>query len=387
MGENVSFPKLTIKILTRDNSDCLKSCLQSIFEDTEKANLGLSVALIDDSTTYETRQSDKELLLNTFKDRPFGLYFFGQDEYNRALSSLSFSNRRFLEHIIGKMGSHNYCPSRTKNASQCINTSSNYDLLVDDDIVINQVEGGQGSLLCQMLSEAALSDSYMGVHLKGFPDLSSTQLLERSLILDGSELHFWNKDNSDYNLSGGFLLYPKDNQLPIFPEGYNEDFVWVGYGAQKNCKKTTKSSLNVTHNPNGKKTLSLQRLNYEVTGEIVYTALSGKAMTDFVQDGVLPEADEITCAKNWYLEYIQYLIGILTSRNDEQEIVHSVYIKDIPIKDCIDILQAHLELTRRISLEQIYGILRNWSFQQAEWITSKVNIEKALTKEACFSNH
>ena len=121
--------------------------MQSIFEDTERAKFGLSVALIDDSTTFENKTNNKELLVNTFKDRPFGLYYFGQDEYNRTLSSFSSPNRRSLEQIVGKMGSQNYCPSRTKNASQCINMASDYDLLVDDDIIINHLEKDQDSVL------------------------------------------------------------------------------------------------------------------------------------------------------------------------------------------------------------------------------------------------
>lgn len=379
----MNFPKLTIKILTRDNPTCLKTCLQSIFEDTEKPNFELSIALIDDSTTNENRQGNKELFLNTFKDRSLDLYYFGKDEYNEALSSLSFSNKRCLELIVGKMGSSNYCPSRTKNASQCINTLSDYDLLVDDDIVINHAEGDQGSLN-RILSEAVLSNSYISVHLKGFPDLSSIQLLERSFIGNGSKLHFWNEDNSDYNLSGGFLLYPKDNQLPIFPEVYNEDFVWVGYGVQKNTKRATKLPLNVTHRPD-RKTLSLERLSYEAIGEIIYTLLSGKNMIDFVHFRALPKEEEVACTRDWYLEYIQYLLKTLDNQHG-LNVVHSPFFKDMQIRECLDILKTHLEFAKRISSEQIYSILRNWSVQQVEWAKNKIQLEKTLTKEAATFN-
>ena len=150
----------------------------------------------------------------------------------------------------------------------------------------------------------------------------------------------------------------------------------------ENNKKTTKLSLNVTHRPNERKALSLERLNYEATGEIVYAVLSGRIMEDFVELSVSPKMEAVEPVRDGYIDYIEYLISKLGQEN-EQDLIDSPYIKDIPVRECIDILQAHLKLTRFISQGDICAILRNWSLQQAEWIKNNAILERELTEVAC----
>lgn len=384
MGKIVTDFPLTIKIITRDNPRGLKSCLRSIYDDISKNNLGYGVVLIDDSEGLQNRRKNKHLFLRIFGNCSFALHYVGREEYTAALAGTPSKFKKMILSLTGTLGTKEYQPSRAKNASQFIDLDSNYELLVDDDIIMGDGDA-QNSVIEEALAKAKTSNSYVSVNLKGFPDISLVQLLERSIINTKAKLHSWNEDNSSYNLSGGFLLYQGSKTLPVFPDLYNEDFLWVAYGVAKNHKKTMKLPLNVIHIPPRVKNLCLDRLAFEAAGEISYATLNEKVIKDLVDHQILPKSDEIELVMDDYRKYVAYVL-LLLRRHDQSKILDSDYLGRIDIKECGRTLAQHLEDINRLSYETIQEFFQDWLKRQREWVEARSAFSCYLMQKAVLSN-
>ena len=236
---------LSIKILTRDRPETLKSALSSVRNDILKDSINPSITLVDDSKSRRSRETNIKSLKKIFINDSFNVNYFGREEHVKTLSITPRQIKNTLISLVGILGSEDYQPSRTKNVSQFICSDLDYELLLDDDIIIDPENKSKHSIINLSVREGKSTNSYVSIDLKGFIDVSSIQLLERTILKeDENKIHLWNEYSSPYNLSGGFLLYPRNEILPIFPNSYNEDFLWVAYSVTKHKMKTSvKSNL------------------------------------------------------------------------------------------------------------------------------------------------
>jgi len=377
---------LTIKILTRDNPIKLKSCLEYLNNDIKKINSNVAVALIDDSTDLKNRQKNKDLFLRIFSKNCHSMYYLSNKEYSNALKNTPSNVSKKIISLIGMMGSRDYKPSRVKNLSQFIDTNSDYNLLLDDDVLIKSDNESNNSAIRDALNNARQYDSYVSVHLKGFLDLSLIQLLERSIIKDENNLHEWNEDVSPFSLSGGFLLYPHDNDSLLFPDLYDEDYLWVAYSSTKKNIGTLKLNSNVFHKPVRKKIFSLDRLTFQGIGEITFLSLTDETaiIDNFVTYQKFPNQDEIQAVIDEYCEYLEYLIAEIKKSN-HSEILNSPYFEQIPLKKCNLILKKHLEYINKLSWKKIQKIYQNWMNQQNEWVDVESSFSNSIMKTTILS--
>jgi len=384
MGKIVTHPSLAIKIVTRDNYKGFKSSLESVYDDVTKGKLDPAIIVIDDSRNRENRQRNRDMLLKIFEKDSFSIYYLGRGEYAMAMAEAPSKTKQKMLLLIGMLGSETYQPSRAKNASQCVDAGSTYDLLLDGDVTIRSQGMSKGGIIGESLAKAKANDSYVSVRLKGFPDVSLVQLLERSIIRDGDRLHNWNEDDSPYSLSGGFLLYAREEDLPIFPNLYNEDFLWVAYGATRRHKKTAKLDLDVLHQPTNVKCFCLNRLAYEARGEISFATVNETVIEDMIENQTLPNSIEIKSAIREYREYIKHVM-LLLRKHDQSTPLHSNYLGKVDLRECGKILSKHLEDIRGISYRTIQNLFENWVRYQNEWIKAKQAITGYVTEKATLS--
>lgn len=369
---------LTIKILTRDNPTKLKSCLRYLNNDLKKLNSKVAIALIDDSADSKNRRKNKELFVRTFSKSGQSMYYLSKEEYSYVLKKSPSRIKKKILSLIGMMGSKKYKPSRVKNASQLIDINSDFHLLLDDDVIIKNDKEANNSIIVNSLINARQNNSIVSVHLKGFLDLSLIQILERSIIKAENKLHEWNEDISPFGLSGGFLLYPHDNDSLFFPDLYDEDYLWVAYSSTKKNIGSLQLNSNVFHKPARKKIFSLDGLTFQGIGEITYLSLADKTslIDNFVTNKKFPEQDVIRGVIDEYCEYLEYLIDLIRKKN-RSKILNSPYLEQIPIVNCDQILNKHLKNVKKISYQIIQKNYQDWTDQQDEW----------LDVEPIFSNY
>lgn len=372
---------ITIKVLTRDNPKKLATGLDTIKIDLKESNLSASIVLIDDSTNLVNRNQNKKLFQKVFCEYSSELFYMSQKEYSDALNKYTSGEKEKILSLIGMMGSIEYKPSRAKNLSQFIKTKSKHILLLDDDILINPDRKSDCSVTAFTLAKAGKTNSFVSVNLKGFPDLSFTQLLERSIVIEKDKLHPWNEDISEYSLSGGFLLYPRDNDSLFFPNLYNEDYLWVAFSARKRNMQTLKLPMNVFHNPANKKEFSLKGLSFQGIGEISFVTLSESVIDNLILNQKLPQRTDIQPIIDEYVAYLEYLI-ILLRENDQISPINSPYFGIMDLKKCRKILKNHLDDVNKITYRSIQNVYQNWMKQQNKWITIEPTFTDAVTEIA-----
>jgi len=370
---------LTIKILTRDNPAKLKSCLEHLKNDITNLNSDITLALIDDSTNLKNRHKNRELFLRIFSKKDCPMHYLSNEEYSQALIESPLEVSKKILSLVGMMGSSNYKPSRAKNISQFIEVHSDFHLLLDDDVIIENSTKLNNSVVENALISAEQKNSFVSINLKGFLDLSLIQLLERSIIKDKKKLNEWNADISPFGLSGGFLLYSHDNNSLIFPDLYDEDYLWVAFSSTKKNMGSLQLHSNVFHKPTRKKIFSLDRLTFQGMGEITYLSLTEKSsqIDDFVFNKKYPNQDVIQDVIGEYCEYLKYIIALLKI-SSFNEILNSPFLEKIPTKDCDLILKTHLKNVRKLPYRTIQKNYQNWMNQQNEWIECEPNFSSSI---------
>src|SRR3989304_3415641 len=352
MGKTVTETTIAVKIHARDSPSTLRSTLSSLHNDISKGCLSISVVLIDDSQEEANQNLNKSLLKRTFEKTRIAIRYFGKKELVKTLDCIPENNAHYIFSQIGMLGSSNYQPSRAKNVSQLINTHADYELLLDDDILIDPKNESKISTVEMTLNKARTNNAYVSANLMGSPDVSCIQLLERSITNPLDKLHVWNDDPSNFSLSGGYLLYPNIETLPMFPKTYNEDFVWVAYGMEKFHMNADKLFLNVYHSPIEPKTFSTDRLIYEATGEILFETLRLTNRNSFIERHVPPSRREIETAINDYLEYVNYVLTLTKKRKNYSQI-DSELLGKTDLGQCVKILIEHSRYIQHISYLRI----------------------------------
>ena len=365
MGKTVTAPTLAVKIMTRDSPITLKLTLDSLHNDISKGRLSISIVLIDDSRNETNRNLNKTLLTKVFEKDHTVTKYFGRDEWAKVLNCVQRESACNILTQIGLLGSPNYQPSRAKNVSLLVNTHADFELLLDDDILIDPKNKSKISTVETTLDKARTDNSFVGTNLLGFPDVSSLQLLERSIVGSG-ELHEWNNDPSDFSLSGGYLFYPIIEDLPAFPKSYNEDFFWVAYGLEKFHMTANKLLLNVYHSPIKPKSLSRGRLAYEAKGEILFETLRLTNRNSLIERQIPPSKKEIETAISEFLEYVDYVLGLVKkNKNDNQ--IDSLFLRKIDSKYYEKILLEHSKYVRNISFLRLQEFIADWIEQISQW--------------------
>lgn len=355
----------TIKVITRDNPIALSSTLASIRNDVCKQDLDWKLVLIDDSMKSENQNKNRRLLAKNFGKKGINFQYFGHSEFERILALVPEENRTEMQRLIGFLSASGYRPSRPKNISQLMQTDSSCELLIDDDVLIGS-KTTSFSIIQHAVHDAYKTNSLVSSQINGFPDISSLQLLERSIVPLGSELHFWNGDKSQFSLSGGFLVYPNKQLLPAFPDLYNEDFIWTAFSSAILKMGLRKLSLNIIHSPRRKKRLSCWKLKYEAIGEIAYEALCKSNVKMLVKRGFFPSEKAISGSLSEYTEYAQYILDLL-AKNINNNFISSRYLDRIQVNVCSRILGRHLSYLNSISTETIKDAFVKWAETQLRW--------------------
>lgn len=371
-------PSVSIKILTRDRPEVLKSTLRSVQSDVHKDSIKISINLVDDSKSRINRTTNIQLLKMIFRNDRFNVNYFGREEHVKALSVAPGQIKNKICSLVGVLGSEDYQPSRTKNVSQFIHSDLDYEMLLDDDIIIDPNNKSKHSIINLLAREGKNTNSYVSVNMKGIIDISSIQLLERT-ILKGNEnkLHFWNKDCSSYNLSGGFLLYPKNEILSIFPKSYNEDFLWVAYSATKLNMNARKLPLDVFHIPGKPRIFCQDRLIFELLGEILYATFKKTNIKRFIEEQSLPSQFEVETTIMEYCNYISHILSLLSEFKDNK-FIYSKYLGKLDLEECQKILIDHLIYVNNISYIQIQEFFQEWINQQKEWMEAKLTFQQFI---------
>lgn len=369
---------VSIKILTRDRPDVLRSALSSVRNDILKDNINPSITLVDDSKSKRNRETNIKLIREIFINDSFNVNYFGREEHVKALTIAPTQIKNTLLSLAGTLGSGNYQPSRTKNISQLICSYPDYELLLDDDIIIDPDNKSKHSIINLSVRESKSTNSYVSIDMKGFIDVSSIQLLERSILKnDENKTHLWNEDSSSYNLSGGFLLCPRHEIVPMFPNSYNEDFLWVAYSVTKNNMKTRKLSLDVFHVPDKPRTFCQDRLIYEGLGEILYETFRKTNIKGFVEEQSLPSQFEVETAKRDYCDYINHVLSLLSEFKDNKPL-DSNYLGQLDLEECKKILIEHLFHVRSISYITIQEFFKKWMNQNEEWAKARLDFQQYI---------
>jgi|GEM_PF-2791736 len=369
---------VSIKILTRDRPEVLRSALSSVRNDILKDNINPSITLVDDSKSRINRDANIKLIKKIFINDSFTVNYFGREEHVKALAIAPRQIKSTLLSLVGILGSEDYQPSRTKNISQLICSDRDYELLLDDDIIIDPENKSKHSIIGLSVGESKSTNSYVSIDMKGFIDVSSIQLLERSILKeDENKVHLWNEDSSSYNLSGGFLLCPRNEIAHMFPNSYNEDFLWVAYSVTKHNMKTRKLSLDVFHVPDKPRTFCRDRLIYEALGEILYETFRKTNIKGFIEEQFLPSQVEVETAIGDYCDYINYVLLLLSEFKDDKPL-DSNYLGQLDSEECKKILIEHLWYISRFSYITIQEFFQKWMNQKDEWAKARLNFRQYI---------
>jgi len=383
MGNTQSDLQLTVKILTRDNPFGLRKCLKYLYKDITKTETRAFVVVIDDSQNQIVRESNRKNLNAILDNKKISHYYLGKEEFSTAYDNTYPDIKKFINLSLGRLGSGQYLPSRAKNISQLFDINSTHNLLLDDDILINPQQQGCESIIAQILERTRHDDTFTSVNLMGFPDLSLLQLLERSFINDENNLHNWNVDDSSFSLSGGFLVYPRDIEPTIFPNLYNEDYLWVAVNSVKNNKKTLKLQSKIGHRPSRLKTISSERLDFEAIGEIAFTTLNEFNIRSFINLKEIPNLKDIDSAICEYCSYVEYLVNLVSEKNQKLSI-KSPYLNPIPYQDVKILLNEHLTIIYQISNHSIQKVFQEWNMQQMNWNLFRKCFSKIISEMVQF---
>jgi len=359
---------LTIKVVTRDRPSTLQRAIEQLFIDLQGSRLKAVVLVVDDSTGVQQRFANRSLLVDLADTYNCMVYYGGREEYTQLLDRLNEKISQWLLNVVGQLGDVDYCPSRPRNIASLFNVGSEYELLLDDDILLDPKALCKQSIVQIAVSESKRFNAFVSVALKGIIDKSIDHLFELCRIQETKrKAHPWTtrKDNAQFNLSGGFLVHPSLEKPTIFPRIYNEDFLWIGYCLAEQKRLPRELSLEVYHYPDKLKVFSLERLIYEAKGEILNAAFNTMNADDMLAF-YLPPRDVVQSLISEYRDYIVMLYSLV----DEREWAHTPAEQSITVPDaaqCIEILKRFSTYLSEIRFETMSKFLQDWSSQISQW--------------------
>jgi len=292
----IDMKSISVLTATRDRPIGLRSTLNALASDLAQASsLPIRSIVIDDSSTEEARNLNRDLASRFDALFPRGCLYFSRPQYDLFIRDLPEEAKQTFASTTKPLGANFYDSVGPRNIALILSYSDDLVFIVDDDVIIHDPNlGNQGSSIEKMVKQLVRGEAdIVGANWVGIPDQSTMEHLDDQIYAQlhpeiglppSSEEPFrpnieprligWRRHYPAYTTSGGGMGFNGELSETHFPKIFNDDWHWISYNHHVKRKKVRiENTVTFLNKPPGWRFPSKDTLIRELMGDIIFEAI------------------------------------------------------------------------------------------------------------------